>query len=47
MSLFLSSYWSIKWYGRRGRFDINQGLSAALKVPPVVCALPWWYKYLR
>ena len=32
-----SSYYRIKWYGRRGRFDnlgINQGLAAALRVPP-------------
>ena len=26
---------------------INQGLVAASIVPPVVCLLPWWYKYLR
>ena len=26
---------------------INQGLAAASTVPPVVCLLPWWYKYLR
>ena len=42
-----SRYWSIKWYGGRGRFDINQGLAAASIVPPVVCSLPWWFKYLR
>ena len=27
-----SSYWSIKWYGGRGRLG---------KMPAVVCALPW------
>ena len=36
-----SRYWSIKWYGGRGRFDINQGLAAASTVPPVVFSLPW------
>ena len=34
-----SRYWSIKWYGGRGRF--NQGLAAASTVPPVVFSLPW------
>ena len=34
-SLRHSRYWSIKWYGGRGRFDINQGLAAASTVPPV------------
>ena len=29
-----SSYYRIKWYGGRGRFDINQGLAAALRAPP-------------
>ena len=34
-----SSYWSIKWYGGRGRFDINQGLAAASTVPPMVLVI--------
>ena len=29
------NYWSIKWYGWMGSFDINQGLAAASIVPPV------------
>ena len=29
-----SSYYRFKWYGGRGRFDINQGLAAALRAPP-------------
>ena len=30
-----SSYLSIKWYGGRGRLNINQGLVAAMSVPSV------------
>ena len=36
-----SSYWSIKWYGERGRFDIDQGLAASSIEPSMVYSLPW------